>query len=147
MKSPVSKSSLFLLELILSIFFFSIASGVCIQLFVKAHLLGVETMEFNQANLWSQNIAETFYASEDSALLLDLFPFQETALKDTYVLSFDQDFQPIAANSDTTVYTLTLTLSKDKQYQYAFLYVSKDDVFFDLQLKKYQQNRSVQIHE
>lgn len=147
MKSPASKSSLFLLELILSIFFFSIASGVCIQLFVKAHLLGVETMEFNQANLWSQNIAETFYASEDSALLLDLFPFQETNVKDTYVLNFDQDFQPMATHTDNTVYTLTITLSEDKLYQNAFLYVSKDDVFFDLQLKKYQQNRSVQIHE
>jgi hypothetical protein len=147
MKSPASKSSLFLLELILSIFFFSIASGVCIQLFVKAHLLGVETMEFNQANLWSQNIAETFYASEDSALLLDLFPFQETSVKDTYVLNFGQDFQPMATHTDNTVYTLTITLSEDKLYQNAFLYVSKDDVFFDLQLKKYQQNRSVQIHE
>jgi hypothetical protein len=147
MKSPASKSSLFLLELILSIFFFSIASGVCIQLFVKAHLLGVETMEINQANLWSQNVAETFYASEDSALLLDLFPFQETSVKDTYLLAFDQDFQPIASNTDKTVYTLTLTLSADELYQYAFLYVAKNDVFFDLELKKYQQNRSVQIHE
>lgn len=147
MKSPASKSSLFLLELILSIFFFSIASGVCIQLFVKAHLLGVETMEYNQANLWSQNIAETFYASEDSALLLDLFPFQETNVKDIYVLNFDQDFQPMTAHNDNTVYMLTITLSEDKQYQNAFLYVSKDEVFFDLQLRKYQQNRSVQIHE
>ena len=32
------RSSLFLLELILVIFFFSLASAVCIQLFVKAHL-------------------------------------------------------------------------------------------------------------
>lgn len=32
-------SSLFLMELILSILFFSIASAVCIQLFVKSHLL------------------------------------------------------------------------------------------------------------
>ena len=33
------KSSLLLLELILAILFFSIASAVCVQLFVKSHLL------------------------------------------------------------------------------------------------------------
>ena len=36
------KSSLFLLELILAILFFSIASAVCVQLFVKSHLLSTQ---------------------------------------------------------------------------------------------------------
>lgn len=34
-----SRSSLFLIELTISILFFALASAACIQLFVKAHLL------------------------------------------------------------------------------------------------------------
>ena len=65
-----SKSSLFLMELIISILFFSIASAVCIQLFVKAHLLNVRTQEQNQTVVWSQNLAELWRAYEGDPLLI-----------------------------------------------------------------------------
>ena len=55
-----SKSALFLMELIIAIFFFSLASAVCIQLFVKAHLMGTSNTNKNHALLWAQNIAETY---------------------------------------------------------------------------------------
>lgn len=42
-------SGLFLMELILAILFFSIASAVCVQIFVKSHLLSVESRALNQA--------------------------------------------------------------------------------------------------
>lgn len=65
-----SKSSLFLMELIISILFFSIASAVCIQLFVKAHLLNIRTQEQNQTVVWSQNLAELWRAYEGDSLLI-----------------------------------------------------------------------------
>ena len=65
-----SKSSLFLMELIISILFFSIASAVCIQLFVKSHLLNVRTQEQNQTVVWSQNLAELWRAYEGDPLLI-----------------------------------------------------------------------------
>ena len=61
-----SKSSLFLIELIISILFFSIASAACIQLFVKAHLTDEKTQETNQIVIWSQNLSELWYANEGS---------------------------------------------------------------------------------
>ena len=65
-----SKSSLFLMELIISILFFSIASAVCIQLFVKAHLLNVRTGERNETVVWVQNLAELWTACDgDSSLI------------------------------------------------------------------------------
>ena len=45
MKQKSSRSALFLMELIFSILFFALASAVCVQLFVKAHLLSVSTQE------------------------------------------------------------------------------------------------------
>lgn len=153
MKTPASKSSLFLLELILSIFFFSIASGVCIQLFVKAHFLGVETKEINQATLWSQNVAEAFYASDDINEIEVLFPFHQDAKKNSYVLYFDRDWNIMDTSA---VYALTFTVHEDSSYQYADISITKNTVsladnsseeLYQLPLKKYLQNRSVKIHE
>lgn len=55
-----SKSSLFLMELIIAILFFALASAVCIQLFVKSHLLGNTTAQENHALLLCQNLAEIY---------------------------------------------------------------------------------------
>ena len=55
-----SKSSLFLMELIIAILFFSLASAVCIQLFVKSHTLGKTTTDENKSLLMCQNFSEIF---------------------------------------------------------------------------------------
>lgn len=55
-----SKSSLFLMELIIAILFFALASAVCIQLFVKSHLLGKTTTAENKALLMCQNFSEIY---------------------------------------------------------------------------------------
>lgn len=55
-----SKSSLFLMELILAILFFALSSAVCIQLFVKSHILENTTTEENHALLLCQNLSEIF---------------------------------------------------------------------------------------
>lgn len=48
-KNRPRSSGLFLMELILAILFFSIASAVCVQIFVKSHLLSIESRALNQA--------------------------------------------------------------------------------------------------
>lgn len=42
-------SSLFLLELILAVLFFSVASALCIQIFTKAHLMSQDSRDLNFA--------------------------------------------------------------------------------------------------
>ena len=63
-RHDTSKSGLFLIELILSIFFFIIAMAVCLQLFVKAHTLSQDTIAMNHAILWTQNLAELFLGND-----------------------------------------------------------------------------------
>lgn len=77
-----SKSSLFLMELILSILFFALASTACVQLFVKAHLLGIETEEENHALLLCQNLSEIYLGtiSEDNAAVPELLQDQMLVL-------------------------------------------------------------------
>ena len=47
--TPAKRSSLFLLELIIAILFFSLTSAVCVQIFVRAHLISRQTQELNMA--------------------------------------------------------------------------------------------------
>lgn len=94
-----SKSSLFLIELIISILFFSLASAACIQLFVKAHLLDKKTQETNQIVMWSQNLAELWYASDG-----EIYPVYER-------LVADYDEQHSYLSNDRR--TITLYFNKD----------------------------------
>jgi len=56
-------SSLFLIELMLSLVFFSLVAGICIQFFVHSHLLSQEAAHLNNAVVLSQNMAEEFRAT------------------------------------------------------------------------------------
>lgn len=67
-----SKSALILMELIIAILFFSLSSSVCIQLFVKSHLLSKQTTDENHAIIQAQNLAESFLAS-DGDMMITLF--------------------------------------------------------------------------
>lgn len=55
-----SKSGLFLIELIIAIVFFAVASAICIQLFVKAHLISARSGDLSAANAIVQSEAEYF---------------------------------------------------------------------------------------
>ena len=56
-----SRASLFLMELMISILFFSLSSAVCIQLFVKAHAINETTEDISKATLIAQDICEYFH--------------------------------------------------------------------------------------
>ena len=59
-----SRSSLFLMELLISLLFFSLASAVCIRLFAKSHLISRDTINQNNAIVQAQNLAEIWLATE-----------------------------------------------------------------------------------
>lgn len=65
-----SKSALFLMELIIALLFFSLASTVCIRLFVNAHSLSRQTVDRNYAVNYAQNMAEAFIGCDGDLLAL-----------------------------------------------------------------------------
>lgn len=112
-----SKSSLFLMELIISILFFSLASAVCIQLFAKSHLLDQKTKRQNQTVIWAENLASLWqssegdlytvytrlqsdYAADDSAVYL-------TNPGTSILLYLDKDFNLTGSSADIA-YIITL---------------------------------------
>lgn len=106
-----SHSTLFLMELIIAILFFSLASTVCIQLFAKSHLLSKQTVNENYAVTHTQNLAESFLATDgDLAQMQGLFP---DALKNenTLTLYFNNDWNP--CDKDLAQFVATLEASSD----------------------------------
>ena len=57
-----TRSSLFLMEIIISVLFLSLSGAICVQMFVKAHLIAQESVQTNLAVTWIQNLAESLYS-------------------------------------------------------------------------------------
>lgn len=95
-----SKSSLFLMELIVSILFFSLASAICIQLFVRSHSISLETINLNNAITQAQNLAEYWYASEgDLHTMQDYMPCSRLSDPgDSLTLCFNHDWQLLSSD-------------------------------------------------
>ena len=92
-----SKISLFLMELIIAIMFFSLASAVCVRLFSSAHIMSEDSINLNNAVTWSQNLSEAFYGSKGQLKELEkLYPQafistdESDADKNTIILFFDE---------------------------------------------------------
>lgn len=97
-----SRSSLFLMELLISLLFFSLASAVCIRLFAKSHLISRDTINQNNAIVQAQNLAETWLATEGNMQDLNRLLEQGVPSEDglRIWLLFDEDWAPLSDNSE-----------------------------------------------
>ncbi len=99
-----NKTSLFLMELIISILFFAISGAVCVQLFVSAYTLSNKSVDINNAVLWTQNISEIFWSkkgnlhdiadfyAENSIVLVS---YEDNPEIGTMVMLFDEYWEPV----------------------------------------------------
>ncbi len=95
------KSSLFLMELIFCIFFFSLASAVCMRLFARAHILQSDTEALNHGVYLTQSAAEAFKSTGgDLAALSSFFP--EGHLEETeaiFTVWYQEDWSPLSGEN------------------------------------------------
>ena len=94
-----SKSSLFLTELIIAIFFFLLASVVCVQLFASAHLKSQESVYRNLAMLQAQTTAELF-RNEKGDIDLVMTTINGKEKDGMYTCYFDSSGNFIDGNAD-----------------------------------------------
>lgn len=117
-RNRAQSSSLFLLELILAILFFSLASAICVQFFVKSHLLSRDARNLNYAVNECSGIAEIVNASSETADALRLIQkLYENAEADKDVASsiriyYDGAFAP-CAQADGAYALVTALTEKD----------------------------------
>lgn len=92
MIKKTNKSSLFLMELIIAILFFSLSSAVCIQVFMKARDMNTESLKHANAAILAANIAEVYKSDQ-----LD----QYYHVDDHGFIYFDEDLNLCSASSYT----------------------------------------------
>lgn len=107
-RNRARSSSLFLMELIIAILFFTIFSAVCVQFFVKAHLMNKDSYALNHAVSECSGVAEVIGVSDGTseaiATLTDLHPKGEFQANPTRVnkASIDQENVDQAAAEQET---------------------------------------------
>lgn len=115
-KRMSSRSGLFLLELIISILFFSLASAVCIQLFVKAHLMDQNSRNLTNSIKLCENFAEIYTSvNGDITLLSSVYADAEISASENYELQtfcmyYDSDWE--SCSSSEAAYLLSADFSK-----------------------------------
>ena len=133
-----SRASLFLMELMISILFFSLSSAVCIQLFVKAHTINTDTEDLSNATLIAQDISELFHhANGDKESLLSYYTGYEV-LGDEVLLYFSENTN--SCSKENARYKATLSFKQDGSYRILTLEITgiqKEDILYSSTLKKY----------
>lgn len=124
-----STSSLFLIELILSIFFFILASAVVLQLFVKSHFVSERTISINNALLYTQNIAEVFLANNgDFESVRSLYAKELTEIPDladhTILLLFDKEWSH-TKDIDNARYSILADYEYDTNFAFINIYINE----------------------
>lgn len=134
-----SRTSLVLMELIITILFFSLASAVCVQLFVQSHLTTKDTKKLNFAVSISQSIAEVMRGTDGS--LEDIQTYFPKAIGDDdyFVLYYDEEFNE-TDNVDLAKYAADVTVSSvSKLYNMDITFVDLTDYsnIYSLSTSKY----------
>lgn len=107
-KPTANPSSLFLLELIFAILFFSVTSAVCVQVFVKSHTLSTQAHDLTQASRRAGDVAELITASTSpddmKNLLEDAYSDAVNIASENFTIFYDSDFIP--CSQETAVWQL-----------------------------------------
>ena len=128
-------SALFLTELILAILFFAAASAVCVQIFIKSHLLSLHSRQLNLAVNESSAIAELIEASDSMeeavSLIQEKYPLAgitesnsvESGTQTSQVVQifYNKDLTPCAVTDDGASLMLSVALSQENRELYAEL--------------------------
>ncbi len=116
-----SKLSLFLMELIMAIMFFSLAAAVCVRLFAAAHFLAEKTENLSSAVMWTQNISEVFTGKEGNFSEISLLYPEAYVLSDSdensdlqgqLILFLDKDWGITDASTQSAAYEVYLAVHK-----------------------------------
>lgn len=117
-----SKSSLFLIELIIAILFFAIGSAICVRGFVKAHSLSVDAQDLSFASAQVSSAASVLkYTDGSFEEFCRYFP-DAAQDKDGFLVFYDSDRE--ACKEENAFYTL-----------HAETYIKSDMVYADLYME------------
>ncbi len=108
MKRTHSRSSIFLMEIILNLFLFSILMIVGLQFFIQTHTLTEQTARLHQAVAGCKSVASVFENGNGTRSgLLDFYHYG-VSLDDKTLLFLDSDFQECGKKDACFYITVTI---------------------------------------
>ena len=137
-------SSLFLLELILAVLFFSVASALCIQIFTKAHLMSQDARDLNFAVNEVSSMAEQISAG---TLHSDTAASSDDTASDPSTQMPDDSLQDAAAYYDKADAVYVLTVHYEPENTLLKAHISMDTIadnrnIYTLDVTKHRQRRA-----
>lgn len=105
------KSSLFLMELIIVLFFFALCAAVCVNIFAKAKLINDKSYELNKSIVAAQNAAECFKAANSDIITLANL-LNGTAEDNVVKIGYDENWQN--TNLINAIYMMSINIQKNK---------------------------------
>ncbi len=136
-----SKASLFLMEMIVTIFFFSIASAVCTQCFMNAHLLCKDTEELNHAISIATGFAEVMRGTDGKIdSIIKVYPNAVKGDDSFFEVYYDENFN--ICTHDEAKYVGDVTLTPNGAIQNMDIIIAKldgdsADIIYTLTATKY----------
>ena len=130
-----SKSALFLMELIIVIAFFALASAVCMRLFVHAHLVSKQSADLNMAVGAAQSAAECLRAADgDLERMTKLIPGAQKLGENEMQVLYGKNWEPGGGD-----YRLSLYLTREGGIVTGRIYVrgAADEELYSLLVDKY----------
>jgi len=119
-----SRTSLVLMELIITILFFSVCSAVCVQLFVQSHLIDKSTRELNNAMSKAQGFAEVMRGTDGSMASIEAeYPNAVGDGESYFEIYYDEDFKEIdpSLGLDSALYAADVTLERVSKIQNMYI--------------------------
>ena len=127
-----SKSSLFLMEIILNILFFSILATFCVQIFFKGYQLSKSTEKLHQAVTACTSIAEICQSTDSPEETLSSIYPESTSLNETILIYYN--------GKQNSVYRATVDFLPDQlaTIHITFLDTSTAETLYELSASCYQ---------
>ncbi|MBR4720002.1 MAG: hypothetical protein IKP31_07160 [Lachnospiraceae bacterium] len=134
-----SRTSLFLMEMIVTVLFFSLASAVCVQCFVNAHVIGRETQELNHAVALATGYAEVMRGTDgDIDSIIAIYPEAVKGDDSFFEVFYDENFIP--CDSDSASYVGDVTLIPNGAIQNMNIKIARlndNSIIYELDATKY----------
>lgn len=133
-KQHTSKSTLFLMELIIVIFFFSICSAICVNIFGSAQQMSRDSHNLSNAIMVARSAASCYKSAEgDVSKTMSLLNGQSTG--DNAIIHYDQQWQQTNQQDQKGFYLEIKSLEHNGEAAITVLQQKDDEVLFQLNVK------------
>lgn len=130
-----SKSTLFLMELIIVIFFFSICAAICVNVFGSAQQMARDSHNLSNAVMAARSAAGCYKSADgDIGAAVELLDGAMSA--DHGIVYYDKEWQQVVSADESRFYLLIDPLERSGEAVVAvFESNSSEDALFQLQVK------------